>query len=174
LSDFLAAHAGRYEVITHDAAISAQEQAATMHVSGAVVAKVLIVKERDGFVMAILPASTEADLDRLKGLIGHGEVRLASVEEIGSVVRDCTPGVIPPFGALYGLRSFVDEQLWLAPEVVASAGDPATSIRLSSTEFRRLTDATVGNFAVPEAVIAAGGMARRGRGRASSGMKRQA
>jgi Ala-tRNA(Pro) deacylase len=121
--------------------------------------------------MAIVPASTEADLDRLKGLIGHGEIRLATVEELRDVVPDCTPGMIPPFGALYGLRSFVDERLVLAPQVVAPAGDPCTAIRLSSAEFRRLADATIGDFAAAEALIASGGVARRGRGRASSGMR---
>ena len=173
LKEFLEAHRAQFEVITHDAAISAQEQAAAMHIPGAIVAKVLIVKERDGFVIAVVPASTDADLDRLKALIGHGEIRLATVEEIGDVVPDCTPGMIPPFGALYGLRSFVDERLLLAPQVVVPAGDPCTAIRLSSVEFRRLVDATLGNFAVAEALSATGSIARRGRGRASSEMRRR-
>ena len=171
LRDFLAARAAQFDVLTHEAAISAQEQAAALHVPGAVVAKVLIVKERDGFVMAIVPASTEADLDRLKGLIGHGEIRLATVEEVRDVVPDCTPGMIPPFGTLYSLPSFIDQRLLLAPQVVAPAGDPCTAIRLSAAEFRRLVDATSGDFAVAEALITAGGVARRGRGRSSSGMR---
>ena len=171
LADFLEAHAARFEMVTHEAAISAQEQAAAMHLPGATVAKVLVVKERDGFVMAVIPASTEVDLDRLKGLIGHGEIRLATVEEIGDVVPDCTPGTIPPFGALYGLRTFVDEQLLRVGQVTAPAGDPGTAIRLSSAEFRRLADATFGDFAVAEALVASGGVARRGSGRASSKMR---
>lgn len=171
LREFLEAHVARFDVVAHEATISAQEQAAAMHLPGATVAKVLVVKERDGFVMAVVPASSEVDLDRLKGLIGHGEIRLATVEEIRDVVDDCTPGMIPPFGALYGLRTFVDERLSLAPQVTAPAGDPCTAIRLSSAEFRRLAGATLGDFAVPEALVARGGVARRGSGRASSGMR---
>ncbi|HSE93325.1 MAG TPA: YbaK/EbsC family protein [Methylomirabilota bacterium] len=165
LEEFLGAHQAAYEVVEHEAAITAQEQAAATHAPGRSVAKVLIVKERDGYVMAILPASAELDLDRLKGLVGHGEIRLATVEEIRAVVTDCVPGAIPPFGALYRLRSFVDRSLLLVPQVTMPAGDPASAIRMRSAEFRRLVDARPGDFAVPEALVTAGGVARPRRAR---------
>jgi Ala-tRNA(Pro) deacylase len=171
LKKFLEARGAQFEVIAHDAAMSAQEQAAAMHLPEAIMAKGLIVRVRDGFVMAVIPASTDADLDRLKGLIGRGKIRLATAEEIGEVVPDCSPGMIPPFGALYGLRSFVDERLLLAAQVAAPAGHPGAAIGLSSVEFRRLVDATLGNFAATDAPIATGRTVRRGRGRASSGMR---
>jgi Ala-tRNA(Pro) deacylase len=160
LAEFLAARQAKYETITHASAVTAQEQAAAVHASGHTFAKVLIVKERDGFVMAIVPAATELDLDRLKGLVGHGEIRLATVEEIGSVIPDCAPGAIPPFGALYGLRSFVDRSLLLVPQVTMPAGSFASALRMRSTEFRRLVDAHEGEFAVAESLVAAGGVAR--------------
>jgi Ala-tRNA(Pro) deacylase len=166
LEEFLTSRHATYEAIVHAAAVTAQEQAATMHVSGRSVAKVLIVKERDGAVMAIVPAATELDLDRLKGLIGHGDVRLASVEEIRGVVPDCPAGSIPPFGALYGLRAFIDRSLLGVPEVTMPAGDPGSAIRMRWSEFERLVDARPGDFAVPQSIVAAGGVAqprRRGR-----------
>jgi Ala-tRNA(Pro) deacylase len=176
LEEFLASHGARYEVIAHPVAVTAQEQAAAVRVSGRSVAKVLIVKERDGFVMAVLPASAELDLDRLKGMIGHGEIRLASVEEVRAVVPDCAAGSIPPFGALYGLRSFVDRGLLRTAQVTMPAGDPAISIRMRAAEFRRLVDARAGDFAIPGALIAVGGVARprRARGRAASTGRRSA
>jgi Ala-tRNA(Pro) deacylase len=124
------------------------------------VAKVLIIKERDGFVMAVVPAATQVDVDRLNGLIGHDDVRLATIEEIRRVVPDCTPGSIPPFGALYGLRTFVDNRLLTAPEITVPAGSPSAAIRLRSIEFRRLVDGEAGDFAVPEALVTAGGVMR--------------
>jgi Ala-tRNA(Pro) deacylase len=161
LETFLTSRQATYETVTHAPAVTAQEQAAALHASGHTFAKVLIVKERDGFVMAIVPAATELNLDRFKGLIGHGEVRLATVEEIRAVVPDCAAGAIPPFGALYGLRSFVDRQLVGVPRVTMPAGSFMTALRMTSAEFRRLADAHVGDFSVPEALVAAGGVARR-------------
>jgi Ala-tRNA(Pro) deacylase len=160
LAEFLSARQAAYETVTHPAAVTAQEQAAVMHTSGQGVAKVVIVKERDGFVMAIVPAATDVDLDRLKGLVGHGDVRLASVEEIHGVVPDCPAGSIPPFGALYGLRAFLDRRLLRVSEVTMPAGDPASSIRMSWSEFERLAGAHAGDFAVPQAMVAAGGVLR--------------
>lgn len=152
LEGFLRAKQARYDVVPQAGVVTAQEQAAASRTPGRWMAKVLIVKERDGYVMAVLPASTVLDPNRLKGLIGHGEIRLATVEEIASVVPDCAPGAIPPFGSLFGLRSFVDRALLEAPSVTMPGGDLATSIRMTGSEFARLVDARPGTFAVPLAV----------------------
>jgi Ala-tRNA(Pro) deacylase len=169
LAEFLRSRGATYETVAHPAAVTAQEQAAVMHVPGQSVAKVLIVKERDGYVMAVIPAATELDLDRLGGLIGHGDVRLATVKEVGTVVADCMPGAIPPFGAMYGLRSFVDRRLLAVAHVTMPAGDAASAIRMGSAEFGRLADAGGGDFAVPESLVAAGGVVRRRRSRGRAG-----
>ncbi len=161
IEEFLLARQARYRIIEHPVAVTAQEQAAATRTSGWSVAKVVVVKERDGFVMAVLPACCVIDLDRLKGLIGHGEVRLATVEEVRGVVPDCAPGAIPPFGDLYGLRAFVDRSLLRAREVTMPAGDHGSAIRMRAAEFRRIVGGTVGDFAVAEALVASGGVARR-------------
>ncbi len=150
LEEFLGAKQAKYEVLTHAGAVTAQEQAALTHTPGRAFAKVVVVKERDGFVLAVLPAACVLDLNRLKGLIRHGEIRPATVGEIGRVIPDCVPGAIPPFGALFGLPTFVDRGLAGGREITMPAGDLATAIRLRATEFRRLSAARIGDFAVPE------------------------
>jgi Ala-tRNA(Pro) deacylase len=153
LEAFLGAKQARYEVIPHGAAVTAQEQAAASHTPGRAMAKVVIVKERDGYVMAVVPAACVVDLDRLKGLIGHGDIRLATTEEIHAAVPNWAPGAIPPLGPLHGLRAYVDRALLDAPDVTMPAGDPGSAIRVSYAEFHRLADGVVGDFAVPEALV---------------------
>jgi uncharacterized protein (DUF2267 family) len=75
------------------------------------------------------------------------------------------PGAIPPFGDLFGLRSFVDRRLLAVPEVTMPAGDPASAIRMRSAEFRSVLNAIEGDFAIPGSLIAAGGVARPRRAR---------
>jgi Ala-tRNA(Pro) deacylase len=157
VAEFLAARHAKHAVLTHSGAVTAQEQARASHTPGAAFAKVIVVKERDGYVMAIRPATRVLDLNRLKGLIGHGDVRLATVEEIGAVTPGCAPGAIPPFGALFGLRTFVDRALLDATKVTMPAGDFQVSLRMPSREFLRLTGAVVGDFGVLETLLAAGG-----------------
>ena len=154
LEEFLGAKQAKYDVVTHTGAVTAQEQAALTHTPGRSFAKVVVVKERDGYVLAVLPASHVLDLDRLKGLIGHGEIRAATVEEIRGAIPDCAPGAIPPLGALFGLPTFVDRALVNGREVTMPAGDLATAIRMRATEYRRLSAACIGDFAVAESLAA--------------------
>ena len=154
LEEFLGAKQAKYGVVTHTGAVTAQEQAALTHTPGRSFAKVVVVKERDGFVLAVLPATSLLDLDRLKGLIGHGLIRAATVEEIGRVIPDCVPGAIPPFGALFSVPTYVDRTLANAGEITMPAGDLATAIRMRAAEFRRLSTACIGDFAVPESLVA--------------------
>lgn len=112
-----------------------------------------------------------ARLARHRTLASPGAVSAqeqAAVEEIRAVVPDCAPGAIPPFGALYGLRSFVDRSLLASRDVTMPAGDFGTVTRMSSTEFLRLAGARVGDFAVPETLAPrAGRRAGAARRRAS-------
>lgn len=153
VEEFLSARQARYRLVRHSGSVTAQELAAASHTSGWSLAKVVIVKERDGYVMAVLPACCVLDLNRLGGLIGHGPVRLATVEEIHGAVPDCAPGAIPPFGALWGLRTFVDRALVNAREITMPGGDLATALRMRASEFRRLAEPRIGDFAVPETLL---------------------
>ena len=153
LAEFLGARQAKYQVVTHPGAVTAQEQAAVSHTPGSSMAKVLVVKERDGYVMAVLPACCALDLNRLKGLIGHGPVRLATVEEMRGAIPDCAPGAIPPFGSLWGLRTFVDRTMMNVRDITMPAGDVATAIRMEASEFQRLAGARIGDFAIPETLM---------------------
>lgn len=156
LDEFLAARGAKYDQVTHPEAFTAQEQAAAAHISGWSWAKVVIVKAHDQLVMVVLPACCILDLNRLKGLIGHGEIRMARLEEILSVAPDCEPGTIPPFGQIFGLQSFVDHALVNQREITMPAGDRRTAIRMRVSEFLRLAVPRTGYFAFHESLVSAG------------------
>lgn len=149
--EFLAAHGGKYERIEHPEAFTAQEEAAAAHVSGWSWAKVVIVKEREGFAMAVLPACCAIETDRLKGVIGRGEIELASVEEILKTFPGCELGAIPPFGRLFGLSTFVEEALVNQRDITMPAGDHRSAVRMRASEYVRLAEPRLGQFAVHEA-----------------------
>ncbi len=162
LEAFLVSTEARWELVSHPSAVTAQEQASLSHTPGRSMAKVVIVKVRDGLVMAVVSASSRLDLHRLGGLIGHGGARLAPVEEIRGRIPGCMPGAIPPFGHLFGMPTFVDRELiGSSREITMPAGDPATAIRMSTREYERLASPRVGDFAVPEALVVAGAVVRQ-------------
>jgi Ala-tRNA(Pro) deacylase len=57
------------------------------------------------------------------------------------------PGAVPPFGALFGLPTFVDIHLLDQPRIAFNAGSRTTSLILSTADYARLAEATVGHFA---------------------------
>src|SRR6188474_2159840 len=111
LEEFLGTHGTQHERIEHREAFTSQEEAAAAHLSGWSWAKVVILKEREGLAMAVLPACCTIDMNRLRGLIGRGEIELASVEEMLRSFPGCELGAIPPFGRLFSVPTFVEEAL---------------------------------------------------------------
>ncbi|HXJ78638.1 MAG TPA: YbaK/EbsC family protein [Candidatus Methylomirabilis sp.] len=151
--EFLGAHAAQYERIVHAEAFTAQEEAAAAHVSGWSWAKVVIVKEREGFTMAVLPACCAIEMNRLKGAIGLGEIELASVEEMLRLFPGCELGAIPPFGRLFGMATFVEEGLLEQHDITMPAGDHRSAVRMRTAEYLRLAEPRRAQFAVHEGAI---------------------
>jgi Ala-tRNA(Pro) deacylase len=153
LDEFLGTHGATYERVEHREAFTSQEEAEAAHVSGWSWAKAVIVKEREGLAMAVLPACCTIDLDRLKGLIGLGELELASVEEMLRQFPGCELGAIPPFGRLFRVPTFVEEALVDQREITMPAGDHRTAIRMRAGDYLRLAQPRLGRFAVHEQIF---------------------
>src|SRR3990170_351239 len=97
LKKFLDENKVNYTVAAHSEVYTAQEIAAALHVRGKDLAKVVMVKAGDRFVMAVLPASWRIDMVKLKDALGKKDVRLATEEEFKKLFPECEPGAMPPF-----------------------------------------------------------------------------
>ncbi|HUM16368.1 MAG TPA: YbaK/EbsC family protein [Candidatus Nitrosotalea sp.] len=150
LEELLGVRGVRYERVTHREAFTSQEEAAHAHVSGWSWAKTLVVKDPVGLALAVLPACCRADLNRLKGLIGRGEVRLATVEEMLAAFPGCEVGAVPPFGRIFGVPTIVEEALLEQREITLPTGDHRTAIRMLAHDYVSLAEARPGRFAVHE------------------------
>src|SRR5262245_14318389 len=100
-----------YEELHHPDAYTAQEVAHREHVSGHRVAKVVCVMADGRPVELILPASRRVQLDRVKDVLGAGEVRLASEEELGRYFPDCEVGAVPALRHWPGMEVIMDRHL---------------------------------------------------------------
>ena len=110
------------------------------------VAKAVVLKGRDGFMLAVLPASRHIQFDELQRLLGS-EVGLANEEQIETLFIDCEPGSVPALGAAYGLNVVVDDSLAQQPEIYFEGGDHANLVHVSGTSFRKLmADSKRGRF----------------------------
>ncbi len=143
---FLEENGARYSVLTHPSAYTAQEEAAVTHIPGREWAKTVVCFADDEPVMAVLPADTSVDLDRLRELTGAAKLRLAQEDEFAPLYPECERGAMPPLGALYRQRVFVDESLTSDPEIVFNGGTHVDAIRMRYEDFAALVRPVVGKF----------------------------
>ena len=138
-----------YESLPHTTTYTAQGTAAVMQISGKDVAKTIVLRagpSGEDTILAVLPGSRHAKLDKLSAAIGK-PVRLATELEFTDLFPDCELGAMPPFGALYNLPVYVDESLAKDKEVVFNAGTHHDAVRMTYEDFVRLAKPKICSFA---------------------------
>ncbi len=137
LKDYLADQTIAYDVVEHPRTLTASRTAEAGHVPGERLAKAVLVKDENDFIVAVLPAACHIELGRLGNCLRR-RVGLATEREVGEMFADCELGAIPPVGAAYGLAVIVDDSLAEQPDVFFEAGDHETLVHVSGEQFRRL------------------------------------
>ncbi|QEH38086.1 YbaK / prolyl-tRNA synthetases associated domain protein [Aquisphaera giovannonii] len=149
--DFLRSRHVEFETLLHRPASSSERLAGSVHVPGRAVAKSVLVRAGESLCLAILPATSRVDFERLAQALGRpgGEVRMATPEELESTFVDCEPGAVPPFGRLYGIPSIVDESLARCETIVLRANTLHQGVRMRFPDFECLEAPLIGSFAGP-------------------------
>lgn len=146
LKEFLDKERVKYVSIKHSPAYTAQEVAQSAHVPGKDVAKTVMVKVDGKMAMAVLPASSKVDLERLKKAAGAGKVELANESEFKGLFPDCEVGGMPPFGHLYGMAVYCSPELAEDEQIAFNAGSHTELIRLAYRDFERLEKPKIATF----------------------------
>jgi len=146
VAKFLKEQKVKFELRHHPERYTAQEVAAAEHISGEEVAKVVIVKTKDGFIMCVLPATYVLDMKQVKKALGAKKPRLATEEELAELFPDCDVGAMPPFGAEYDLPLYVEEHLAADEKILIPAGTHSDSVLLSWEDYERIAQPTVAAF----------------------------
>jgi len=146
LKEFLDQEQIKYVSIVHSPAYTAQEVAASAHITGRELAKTVIVKLDGQMAMAVLPANRKVVLQDLREVTGSDQVKFASEEEFAQRFPGCETGAMPPFGNLYGMDVYVAEALLANDEIAFNAGSHTEVIRLAFKDFERLVKPKVTNF----------------------------
>ncbi|NNJ75788.1 MAG: YbaK/EbsC family protein [Anderseniella sp.] len=137
-----------YEVTSHKKTDCSAQTAEVSHVPADQLAKGVIVKWDDFFVLAVLPASRRLDMNRLKKVIGE-PVTLASEQEVSMLFPDCKTGAVPVIGPAYKIASVVDWQLDDQDEVYFEGGDHRCLVHVNGVQFDHLM------YGIPHARLSA-------------------
>jgi Ala-tRNA(Pro) deacylase len=142
LREYLDSHHVKYLVLSHSLAYTAQGVAALAHVSGKKLAKTVIIKLDGKLAMAVVPASSHVDLERLRTLTGRA-VEIAAECDFQNAFPDCELGAIPPFGILYDMPVYADAALAEQEEITFSSGTHRELVRMNWADMMRLIKPTV-------------------------------
>jgi Ala-tRNA(Pro) deacylase len=137
-----------YHIYTHPTAYSAQEIAAKTHIPGRKMAKTVIVRSGDYFMMVVLPAANMIDFALLEKVTGFSNLRLADEVEFNDLFPDCEMGAMPPFGNMYGMPVYVDTDLIGAGELAFNVGSHTRVMVISAEDYLRLVQPSVETLSV--------------------------
>ena len=146
LKRYLAIENIQYEEIQHEFSMTSARTAEASHIPGDRLAKGVVLRRDDGYMLAVMPASHHLRLSELTTKLG-AKVDMANETEINQLFRDCAYGAVPAVGKCYGLDLIVDDSIEAQPEIYMEAGDHETLLHLSRAQFARLTaEAMHGRF----------------------------
>lgn len=137
-----------FTAFSHEAAFSAQQEAARSHVPGRSWAKTVICFAGDEPIAAVVPAHLMVDLERLRLLANAPSMRLACERELSEIYPDCELGAVSPFTSRWSMRVFVDQTFVGEPDMVFSAGTHTDAIRMHYGDFADLLHPVVGAIGI--------------------------
>lgn len=135
---YLDDHGLPYEVITHSRVFTTSDEARVVGTAASHVAKTLVIKAKEGEVLAVLPASERLDMHKLRDALGDNHARLATEDEMGEKFTEFELGAVPPLGEIFGVPVYLDEKLKEAGEVIFTGGTHSDSIKMSGENFLKL------------------------------------
>jgi Ala-tRNA(Pro) deacylase len=128
-----------FTVVAHPPTQASILTAEVCHIPAESVAKGVVVRTNDRYVLAVLPASRRIGRAGLKAELGEN-FTLASESELAQLFEDCARGAIPPIGECYGLDTVVETSICDQPDVYFEGGDHATLVHVNRAQFAQLTD----------------------------------
>lgn len=137
LKKYLQDRHASYDTLQHQSTSSSSETAEMAHIPGSRLIKAIVVKGKESFKLALLPASHHLRLNKLQSILSE-PVQLADEDALSDLFGDCSEGAIPALGMAYGLEVVVDSILLDAGDLYFEGGDHQTLVHLQADTLEKL------------------------------------
>ena len=127
-----------FQILRHHHTDTSLAAARTAHIDPSSLAKAVVLKDSIGPLLAVVPASRQLDLERLRQQLRRPGLDFIPEEQLDQLFYDCDKGAIPPLGPDYRVPTVVDKGLRTAEEVYFEAGDHEDLVHVDQTSFRAL------------------------------------
>jgi Ala-tRNA(Pro) deacylase len=126
-----------FEEIEHPYQATSISAANSARVNSGHMAKGVLLRDDEAYVMAVLPSDHMIDLGKMNARFDR-DFELATENEIDALFEDCDPGAVPPIGAAYGMKVLWDDSLSGQADIYFEGGDHRTLIHISGDDFTKL------------------------------------
>ncbi len=136
----------KYNVIEHKTVYTAYDLANSLKEDLSKIAKTLIVKADNEFVLIVLPASHKLDLQKLKKALKAKKIKIAD-EKVMKEHFKVKLGAITPFGKMHkNMPVYIDKALTKTKDIIAGAGSFEESLHMKVKDFLIATEAKAESF----------------------------
>ena len=111
-------------------------------------AKSMIIKIDDGFIDVVIPADKKFHSRPAKKFLKTDCLRFGTKEELFNLTH-CIQGSVPPFGSLFGLKTYVDENLINNKNydyISFNAGLRTKSFQIKKSDYLKIENPTLCNI----------------------------
>jgi len=134
IKQYLDAHGVKYDVIGHAHTSSSIRTAEAAHVPGDQLAKGVVLRDVNGHLMAILPATHYLDIGQMNAWLDR-KLDLLPEDDLLGLFTDCEPGAVPPIGTAYGMEAVLDEALARQSDIYFEAGNHRELVHVDAEQF---------------------------------------
>ena len=146
LQAYLGRECVEYDLVGHQPTSSSISTARASDIPAGSLAKAVVLRGRDGYVLAVLPASMHLRFGSLEAAFGE-KFALATEHELDQLMPDCMHGAVPALGECYGMDVIIEDHVLQLPDVYFEGGDHTTLVHMRQAQFARLTqEARHGRF----------------------------
>ena len=126
-----------YELVEHPHSATAVESAHAAHLPAHQVAKAVVLRDDEGYVLSVLPANHSLEVSWVNTELGR-RLEMAQEEEFIQLFDDCEVGAVPALGEAYGIDVIWDDELQYTADIYIEAGDHEHLIWLERRDFQKL------------------------------------
>lgn len=149
---FLEERGVAHDVVDHERTLTAAAEARAAGVPPDHAAKTMVLRDGEGYRLAVIPASERLDLRKAREVLGaSGHLRLAGEDEMEADFGDFEVGAVPPLGPILPAAEVVDRRLLGHERILCTGGDHRHSFLVSPDDLVRLAEARVADVCLEEA-----------------------
>ena len=136
----------KYQALEHEPTPTCEDSARVRGTSMDQGAKALICFADKKPILIVLPCSKKLDAKAFKNLFRIKDLRFATPIEVESLTG-LQIGAIPPFGHLFDMNNYVEENLGKNEIIAFNAGDRRKSVTMKYLDYIRITGGIIGQYA---------------------------